>query len=79
MSQGSYVWRDHLRRIRADFSYCSRQVNDETLHHAVQSFGFLVRANESLTAAEFATRIERTYDAGNPQTAQVLTSLRMCS
>lgn len=79
MSQGSYVWRDHLRRIRADFSYCGHQVNPDTLHHAVQSFGFLVAANETLTAAEFASRIERTYDAGNPQTAQVLKSLRLCS
>ena len=79
MSQGSYVWRDHLRRIRADFTYCSRQVNDETLHHAVQSFGFLVQGNETLTAAEFAKRIERTYDAGNPRTAQVINALRLCS
>jgi hypothetical protein len=79
MSQGSFVWRDHLRRIRADFSYCAQEVNDEVLHHAVRSFGFLVQAHESLSAAEFAQRIERVYDARNPQTAQIVASLRLCA
>lgn len=76
--QGSYVWRDHMNVLHADLSH-GPQVNSETLHHGVRSFGFLVARNESLTAAEFASRIERHYSVDNPQTDDVVRSFRRCN
>lgn len=77
--QGSYVWRDHVNVLHADLSHCGLTVNSETLHHGVRSFGYLVGRNESLTATQFATRIERHHCTSDPQTADVVRSLRMCN
>ena len=78
-TQGSYVWRDHANVLHASLSHCGLKVNSETLHHGVRSFGHLVKRNESLTAHQFAGRIERHFDPANPQTADVVRSLRMCN
>lgn len=78
-TQGSYVWRDHMNVLHADLSHCGLKVNSETLHHGVRSFGHLVQRNESLTASQFAARIERHYDKEHPQTADVLRSFRNCN
>ena len=77
--QGSHVWRDRTNVLHADLSHCGLKVNAETLHHGVRSFGHLVSRNESLTASEFATRIERHYCTSNPQTADVVRSFRACN
>lgn len=77
--QGSYVWRDQVNVLHADLTHCGLNVNSDTLHHGVRSFGHLLNRNEQLTAAEFASRIERYYCTHNAQTAEVVRSLRQCN
>jgi hypothetical protein len=48
----------------------------ESIDHAINSFGFLIARNESISSTEFAQRIGKTYDCvSNPQTSAIVTAL----
>lgn len=76
--KGSQVWRDRRGVINADLQHCGLTVNADTLFEGVWSFGHLVKRNETLTASQFADRVERHYDAEEPRTRTILRALRMC-
>ena len=48
----------------------------ESIDQAINSFGFLIQRNESISSTEFAGRIGRTYDCvSNPQNSAIVTAL----
>lgn len=48
----------------------------ENIDLAINSFGFLIARNESITSVEFAQRIGKTYDCvSNPQNSAIVSAL----
>lgn len=56
-------------------AFCEDNETFATVHHAWQSFGFLVNRGERLDAYEFADRIGQHYDIQTPQIQAAITAL----
>ncbi len=66
------VYRDPIRGIWAEGDHDASAADLESLRMAVVDFGFLIENNQRLTGAHWASRIRRSYSAGNPRPRQRL-------
>lgn len=73
----SYLAKDAVGAWTGRIHLVANPLAVELINHAINAYGFLVNRNERVTAQDFATRIERTYDCvGCPQNAAVVGALR---
>lgn len=75
VNQHSFFTRDACGNLGGRIVLVPNPDRVTTINYACNAYGFLILRNETVTPAEFAARIRRTYDETVPQNAAVLDAL----